>query len=263
GYTQYLTRVQGMPKGTEDTIKKRMDDFIWAKNGERKANTIAMSTLQRDKDEGGLGLLDIGARNEAIDLMRLKTYLLPPGQRPVWCILADLLLAHSSVQKFRNVGERTLRNPFLQTWRVSLSAKDLPSNLRHMMAAAYKYDTKFVATEVMDDLKLQMPIWYHIGAKEKLESIYGNTWGQCQREVHDIMTTGDMLEHARHLSSTDCSKRKNCKCTKCKRPRTQMRQPQKMQIKCNAQTGQPHCKMGPKARSAHERRTRNRRWRRR
>ncbi|KAF5341132.1 hypothetical protein D9611_005853 [Ephemerocybe angulata] len=219
GLTQYLTRVQGMPKSTEEQIKKKTDDFVWAKNGERKANTIAMSTLQKGKDEGGLGLLDIEARNEAIDLVRLRTYLLPPEQRPVWCIIADIVLARAAVLKFRNVGERGLVNPFLQTWRVNLSSKDLPSNLRRMMAAAYKYNTKFAATEVTNDLKLQMPIWYHIGAKPKLESIYGDNWGLCQRETHDIVTVGNMLEHAERLNTTGCSKRKNCKCANCKRDR--------------------------------------------
>lgn len=133
GYTQYLTRVQGMPKETQTAIRKLTDDFVYAKYGEQKSNTIAISTLQKKKDEGGLGLLDMEARNEAINLMRLKTYLSPSKSRPAWCKLADRFLAKAAVNKYRGFGSDVLENPFTQKWKVNLNARGLPSNLREMM----------------------------------------------------------------------------------------------------------------------------------
>jgi hypothetical protein len=69
GRTQYLTKVQGMPTYIENTIQKIIQEFIW--DGENSPR-IRMNTLQQLMKQGGLNLLDIRARNEAIDIMRLK-----------------------------------------------------------------------------------------------------------------------------------------------------------------------------------------------
>ncbi|KAF6740886.1 hypothetical protein DFP72DRAFT_768353, partial [Ephemerocybe angulata] len=221
GYTQYLTRVQGMPKKTVDDLKRMTDDYVWAKDGERKSNTIAMSTLHKAKDEGGLGLLDIESRNEAIDIKRLQTLHLHPDEQPAWCKIAYRQLAKAAVKKFTNVGEAALVSPFLQTWRVNLSSTELPENLKRMMRVAYKYHTRLVTINPTKETKEAMPIWYHIGAKKKLVSIYGDSWGDCQREVHNIKTTGEMVLHTSKLEAQGCSLRKNCKCNNCKTDRAQ------------------------------------------
>lgn len=216
GYTQYLTRVQGMPKEVVKKIKKITDDFVHAKHGEQKANTIATTTLYQDKDLGGLGLLDLEARNEAINVIRLKTYLTEGDDRPQWCRLADMLLGEAAVKKYQNVGTRMLRNPFTQKWKVNLAHRDLPENLRQMTRTAYKYRTGVVATSISRELKLKMPYWYHIGNVPKLKSRYGDPHGECQRTVHNIYTVKDMYEHAIKHNSEGCSKRKNCKCDLCR-----------------------------------------------
>ncbi|KAF6751836.1 hypothetical protein DFP72DRAFT_816004, partial [Ephemerocybe angulata] len=181
-----LTRVQGMPKSTVDSLKKQTDDYIWAKDGEKKANTIAMTTLQKPKDEGGLGLLDVETRNEAIDAKRLQTMLLPPDDQPTWCKMAARQLAKAAVKQFTNVGEEALVSPFTQKWRVNLSSTGLPESLRRMMRVATKYNTHLVATSPSTEIKNSMPFWYHVGNKDKLVSIYGDSWGVCQRETHKI-----------------------------------------------------------------------------
>lgn len=219
GFTQYLTRVQGMPKETLKKIKKITDDFVYAKDGEQKANTIATSTLHQERDQGGLKLLDIEARNEAIDTVRLRTYLSTGEQRPQWCKIADLLLGEAAVRKYRNVGPKMLRNPFTQQWRVNLAHKGLPENLRRMMKVAYKYGTRADAVVIPDPVKHSMPYWYHVGNKAELRIRYGDKYGECQRTVHNIYTTGQMLAHARKLSTHGCSRRGNCKCEECKHDR--------------------------------------------
>ncbi|KAF6758941.1 hypothetical protein DFP72DRAFT_787615, partial [Ephemerocybe angulata] len=186
GYTQYLTRVQGMPKETVNEIKSISDDFIWAKEGEKKANTIAVSTLQDQRDNGGLKLLDIEARNEAIDAVKIEVYNREPDKRPPWCRIADRQLAKAAVKSFKNIGEEYLINPFQQKWRVNLSSRDLPDGLRRMMKTAYKYKTKIATTNLTQHLKRRMPIWYHVGLKAKLVSNQGDMWGKCHRESHRI-----------------------------------------------------------------------------
>jgi hypothetical protein len=64
GRTQYLTRVQGLPKEVENTLIKAEHSFLW---GQERAR-IAHETMTLNIDDGGKQILDITARNEAIDL---------------------------------------------------------------------------------------------------------------------------------------------------------------------------------------------------
>ncbi|KAI0818753.1 hypothetical protein BC629DRAFT_1579259 [Irpex lacteus] len=79
GMTQYLTKVQGMPKTTENTVKITIRDFIW--NG-AKVPPVNMETLCQPVQKGGIKLLDMQSRNEAIELTWLATYLRRDNERP-------------------------------------------------------------------------------------------------------------------------------------------------------------------------------------
>ena len=71
GMTQYLTKVQGMPRGIETQITKILQDIIW----DGKKPSISMERLSKPVEEGGIKLLDIQARNEAIEITWLPAYL--------------------------------------------------------------------------------------------------------------------------------------------------------------------------------------------
>ncbi|KAI4293747.1 hypothetical protein K525DRAFT_291920 [Schizophyllum commune Loenen D] len=62
--TQYLTMVQGMPPAVEAAIDKICRNMFW----EHKKPLIAASTIQDDPERGGVKLIDIKARNAAIDV---------------------------------------------------------------------------------------------------------------------------------------------------------------------------------------------------
>ncbi|KAF9540732.1 hypothetical protein CPC08DRAFT_738777 [Agrocybe pediades] len=69
GLTQYLTRVQGMSTETENIIRRKVTTFMW----DGGTPMINASLMSRDHREGGRRVLDIKARNEAINLMKLKS----------------------------------------------------------------------------------------------------------------------------------------------------------------------------------------------
>ncbi|KAI0349254.1 hypothetical protein OH77DRAFT_1432221 [Trametes cingulata] len=69
--------------------------------------------------DGGLGLLNLKARNEAIELVWLKEYLNLSATRPRWAVLADALLARAVSASSRNVDVDARFNVFMQTWKVS------------------------------------------------------------------------------------------------------------------------------------------------
>jgi hypothetical protein len=87
GFTQYLTQVQQMPKKIEKQLQKIIRTFIW---GDKKS-PVKENMLLAPKDMGGRGLLDIHARNEAIQLMWLKSYLNLDPSRALWADYSTLL----------------------------------------------------------------------------------------------------------------------------------------------------------------------------
>lgn len=94
--------------------------------------------------EGGIGLLDVSTRNEAIDLMWLKTYLSFGEKRPKWALLADALFAKAAAASAKSVEDSAKINPFLQTWKVSTrETKGLPDDLKRMIKTAKKYALGF------------------------------------------------------------------------------------------------------------------------
>ncbi|KAI1789414.1 hypothetical protein LXA43DRAFT_892851, partial [Ganoderma leucocontextum] len=79
GRTQYLARVIGMPEKVEKRVNKMILDFVWKGDAHPR---IGRDTLFKPLGEGGLGLIDIEARNEALDLVWLREYLDISPSRP-------------------------------------------------------------------------------------------------------------------------------------------------------------------------------------
>ncbi|KAJ8455816.1 hypothetical protein ONZ51_g12320 [Trametes cubensis] len=113
GRTQFLAKAQGMPPEVEAKVEKLTSDFVW---GPGKKATINRDTLMLPVSQGGLNMLDIKARNEAIELMWLKTYLNLSENRPDWAYLADILIAKAIMAESRCVDADARINTFLQTW---------------------------------------------------------------------------------------------------------------------------------------------------
>lgn len=111
GTTQYLARVQGMPEWIEKALEKIIRDFIW----EGSAPRISLSCLTRPKAEGGIGLLDVPAQNQAIQIMWLKTYLDLSTNRPTWAYIVNVLINRIIPPETTDL-ERV--NTFLQSWDI-------------------------------------------------------------------------------------------------------------------------------------------------
>ncbi|KAJ3757152.1 hypothetical protein EV360DRAFT_21642, partial [Lentinula raphanica] len=63
GMTQYLTKVQGMPREIETRLEKRVRKFLW---DDKTLVRVNKETIYAPIEEGGRQLLDLLARNEAI-----------------------------------------------------------------------------------------------------------------------------------------------------------------------------------------------------
>jgi hypothetical protein len=78
-----------MPDAIEKALNKIATVFIWDDDSSPR---IALQTLQRPIEEGGLNLLNVNARNEAIDIMWLKTYLNFTQTCPTWAAVTDIII---------------------------------------------------------------------------------------------------------------------------------------------------------------------------
>ena len=105
-----------MPKGIEQNLMRIQQNFIW--NGS-KSTPVGAETLSQPLARGGKSLLDIPARNQAIEAMMLKSYL-ATKIRPRWAYVADDILRKNISHQKGVVKESTTVNPFLQHWNPKL-----------------------------------------------------------------------------------------------------------------------------------------------
>ncbi|KAH9853568.1 hypothetical protein C2E23DRAFT_689111, partial [Lenzites betulinus] len=156
--TQYLTRVQGMPTTVETRLKKITADFLW----QGRPAAVAEEVTTARAGEGGLGLLCLSARNEAIELMWLKEYLDLSSARPRWAFVADALVARAILAPQRVVDKRARVNVFLQSWDINTaSTAGLPRDLAKMIKVARKFGVRLDAMSPSRNLTEALPVWYH------------------------------------------------------------------------------------------------------
>ncbi|KAI0342568.1 hypothetical protein BDW22DRAFT_1299598, partial [Trametopsis cervina] len=159
GMTQYLAKVQGMPAHVEMQIRRITRNFVWK---DANASPVGMDTLFLPIRDGGIKLVDIQTRNEAIELTWLKSYLDLSDSRPIWAFVADVLITESVMAVDRNTVANARVNPYLQSWHVSTHATSpLPEELKTMLKVARKYDANFTAIKLSDSMKRRLPVWYH------------------------------------------------------------------------------------------------------
>ncbi|KAI0041809.1 hypothetical protein FA95DRAFT_1460793, partial [Auriscalpium vulgare] len=156
GQSQYLAKVQGMPSIVEDTLIKAIRSFIW---DDAVHPPLALSHLYPSRERGGIGLLDLQSRNEAIHLIGLKSFLDLSPSRPTWAFITDLLISKLAPA---TIPDSAKVNYFLQTWTVPLQgprAPDLPLDVRLMLKAARTFDVSLNAVRLSANLQAQLPAW--------------------------------------------------------------------------------------------------------
>ncbi len=216
--TQYLARVQTMPGHVEDALRKMIAKFVW--KGDEHPR-VGMDTLTQPIEYGGIGLLDVAARNEAIDLVWVREYLkLTPG-RAKWARVADALFARAAASTSRNVEMAARVNRFTQTWEVSTRKKaGLPGDLVRLVCAAKKHGVRLISPNPTEQVKLALPIWYHIGDGPG-RSTANTAAARCLRENHKVGTVGECQLAARvgpAYREARC-RAANCACHDCRAER--------------------------------------------
>ncbi|KAJ7044018.1 hypothetical protein C8F04DRAFT_942895, partial [Mycena alexandri] len=181
GMTQYLAKVQGMPKDVEERIEKRIRRFLWA---EKTNVTVNKETIYAPKDMGGRNLLDIVARNEAVSITWLKAYLTFGKDRPLWAYVTDEILSIKALGSAKHVEETLRTCPYLQTWRPKLS--DLSEDLAQMIKVGDKYHLEMESLAIARETQREMPIWYHNKSSAKKKLFNRGPEIKCLRRNHQV-----------------------------------------------------------------------------
>lgn len=213
GVSQYMTVVQGMPRHIEESLQKKINNFVW----NEKRGAVNKDHLNAPLEKGGIHLLDIKARNEAIDLMWLKSYL--AEERLTWALVADILI-ENCIAKSNNIDTDLAVNTFIQSWQPALNGKyDLPPDLRRMISTAKKYNVDLDALAIPESAKRQMPAWYHIGSDKLPRGFNSRRATKCLQNKHNIRTVNDLLNLVRRLENRDPRNTHQdlaeCQCSEC------------------------------------------------
>ncbi|KAL7280190.1 hypothetical protein ACG7TL_006609 [Trametes sanguinea] len=220
GMTQFLTEVQSMPKDVTKRLTKIIRDFMWDGRG---APPISDEQLQMRWGKGGVDLLDIEARNEAIQVGWLRSYLRLGGERPPWAAVVDDHMA-TMVPKSVSVKDRDLRtSPFMQQWNPKYAA--MPIALREMLAVAKKYGVRQEGRAFERAILRRMPIWdhAHADAKSMKRLSIDSTVTRCLRRKHKIRTVEEAEILAAQAQIHGQMKGLKCACTHCEREITETR----------------------------------------
>ncbi len=197
--TQYLAKVQGMPKAVEVEFLKLIRNFIWGAAAMHPP--IALNVLYNPVVKGGLALLDLVARNQAIEVMWMKDYLNLSRSRPRWAAVADVVFAHAVTADSRSLDRDARVNLFLQSWRVSMaSSSTIPPYLLSMMKAAHKYNARFDAIDPSDELKDALPFWRHFALSDESRVVVSKSV-RCLLEAHGVRNVGQACKAAARLHS--------------------------------------------------------------
>jgi hypothetical protein len=224
GMTQYLATVQRMPKEVEAQLEKRVRKFLWA---EKTSVTVNKETVYALAEMGGRDLLDIVARNEAIAITWLKTYLSFGADRPMWCFTTDEILSDKVSAIDAAVPAEVRLNTYLQSWAPKTSTRSIGRDLSGMLNAGQKQGLEMDAIAVSREIQEAMPVWYHRKSytdrsvyKNKVEVVH------CLQEKHRIRTVCDTVTLSKKRDALHHRPQRRCRCPMVPHQFTQMGQPQ-------------------------------------
>ncbi|KAF5343921.1 hypothetical protein D9758_012103 [Tetrapyrgos nigripes] len=218
GMSQYLTQVQGMPPEVEKRLAKRVSKYIW---DEKEKNPVNKDATYLKIKEGGRAVLDIPARNEAIELMWLKRYLNFGPDRPLWAKVADSLLAANTPRSEDHIPITIKQNCFLQSWLTSSSARSTQvPELRRMISVGQKYGLRIEGLAFTRSILRAMPIWHHIQADPRIRRLTNSQASRCLMEKHKVLTVGQAEDIAAPVvsitdQSTPHQRNDRCQCRDC------------------------------------------------
>ena len=184
-----------MPNQVRDTLTDLIKTFIWGKNVSPR---LALDYLHTKRETGGIKLLNLRNRNEAIELIWLKEYLKTNTARPTWAKFTDALVNDLAPAK---IQPEARQNTFLQKWKVPTKgkrAKKLGNDTIRMIKSAHRHRLTFAPLNISQALRKQMPAWQHLGVEKEIPQ---NPRSACLVKTHNSTKVKDLLKVADRLDN--------------------------------------------------------------
>ena len=212
GVTQYLTKVQGMPRDIELELNKQIRKFMW---NYESTDTVNQSQMYTPHGRGGKKLLDIETRNKAIHLTWLKAYLNLGPDRATWTFFVDAIIG-TDIPKSHSIDNdpESRVMPILQTWETKSRGSALPEDLKQMLKLAKEHNVQVMARNPSKEAREDLPLWYHIQSDQSARRLYKMKTAKCLRKKHSTKMVKDALQILEGVSETHEAKN-NCTCSTC------------------------------------------------
>ena len=194
GRTQFLAKAQGIPKRIRKALIKEIRNFLWEDETHRPG--IGLDHLENKKDQGGIKLLNLKSRDEAIEIVWLREYLNLTNTCPTWAFVTDILLNEMTPA---TLDEKTRQNAFLQKWTIPTSGKranKVGKDTIRMVKAAKKHKATFAPINLSRELRESLPAWRHLGEEK---TIPRNKQANCLAKNHNSVRVKDLLRIAERL----------------------------------------------------------------
>ena len=212
GKTQFLTRAQGMPETVQKEIQRAITEFVWGK----ERATVCIENMARGIDQGGRVILNLAARNDAIDLMWVKQYLNMGADRPKWAYMMDEMFRMERPKKAKETREVVSNwNPLIQDWKPKVGSVNIPKRVQRALRLAGKHGVELEALEPNEKTRGEMPVWLHRKASRDAARIYTTDAAKCLRNRHRTHYTRQLVEMIRGTSE-DHRKTNFCVCRSCR-----------------------------------------------
>lgn len=140
---------------------------------------MSLKRLQRPTQEGGINLLDLPTRNQAIEITWLSAYINTSPSRPTWAYVADALINTLQPKGIKNTTELAA---FLTNWSPPTRGprtRSLPREILSLLQSAKHHNVSFAPLKLSRHLKEQLPAWFHLGAPPR-------TYFKKQNECHEF-----------------------------------------------------------------------------
>ena len=198
----FLATVNGMPKHIEIRMKKLFKSFLW----DNKKGLMGWNQIISGREQGGLGIPDISARIDAIEIMWIKKWLSPNERKPKWTIILDEILK-SNVAKAPMIDLESRISWIKQSWHES-EAKDskISKQIKDILRVARKYNLTLEPLKYSLKTKMEEPLW-HNRLMNEANYQWNKKSARCIRKNHNVETIGDLVNNG---YETECETKKAC-----------------------------------------------------
>src|ERR1700683_5768126 len=114
---------------------------------------------------------------------------------------------------------------YIQTWSPTTNVTStLPRDTKRMLNTEKKYNLYLNALRIPENVKRQLPAWYHLGAENNPAGFNRARAPKCLRSKHQIMTGGDLIRMTNRLGEANPlnihQDLNTCQCNSCAHDRT-------------------------------------------